>query len=54
MSAAPGRIHPSDGAQIKRDPNTGLWYRREMQQGRFVGLKRSGDGGSFYGVKREN
>jgi hypothetical protein len=46
-----GRVGAIKGRSQTRNPDTGLWTKRDTKSGRFVDVKRSG--GSFKGVRKE-
>lgn len=46
-----GRIGAVKGRSQARNPNTGLWTKRDSVTGRFKDVKQSG--GAFKGVRRE-
>jgi hypothetical protein len=46
-----GRIGGIRGRSQSRNPQTGLWTKRDTSTGRFLTVKRTG--GSFKGIRRE-
>ena len=46
-----GRVGAVSGRSQVRNPQTGLWVKRDTSTGRFKGVKKSG--GQFKGVRKE-
>lgn len=46
-----GRVGAVKGRSQSRNPQTGMWTKRDSSTGRFIDVKKSG--GTFKGVRRE-